>query len=649
MPAWHHHREALIYSRDYDFVSIDRAALTCDWFNVFVVGFLPLKAGKPQKSYRRRIRQFSQHGAIVDNIFRPSITHLLVPKGWTRTKVLEHLELKEIPPGMQIIRISWASHCIEKKRIVDPDRRVHLVPDNPVPKPMGIYVQKHFNVANEQVDQTITAVNKPIFDENMAEVWKRYGRPTINDNLIEKSVASEFSEVKDTHSGLKPHLSVVDERYPDTRVADVQKELQAKEQSFCLVDQHVDNCEEFDELILQNKMEQVAKRILLNREEREALECPSEPEVEYKPAEPTKSNVTVPSPPQRSKKVDWMTFACVNGRSKNMPNPNDQVITLFSMMSNYYHNIGEEWRSQAYRKAVQALKKQKTKITTAAEARKVPGIGERLSIKLEEIVDTGHLQRLDDARGDDADAVLSTLLKIYGVGPETARRWYTEGVRSLDDVVKREDLTPQQKVGLERFDDFNKRMPRDVVTKHYDIVKNTLSEIDPEAEAHVMGSYRRGQQDCGDIDIIITKKDADMTELEILLRKILDKLFMTGFLKCTLSGSNGMVNKWLGASALPDDPTWRRIDFLPVPWSELGAAFIYFTGNDLFNRSLRLLANRKGYRLNQKGLYIDAFPKRAGQKRVDFSQEDMVESHDERKIFDILGVPFRDPQDRNVG
>lgn len=46
----------------------------------------------------------------------------------------------------------------------------------------------------------------------------------------------------------------------------------------------------------------------------------------------------------------------------------------------------------------------------------------------------------------------------------------------------------------------------------------------------------------------------------------------------------------------------RRIDILGVPEDQLPAAMIYFTGNDIFNRSLRLKARHMGYSLNQRYL-----------------------------------------------
>jgi len=37
----------------------------------------------------------------------------------------------------------------------------------------------------------------------------------------------------------------------------------------------------------------------------------------------------------------------------------------------------------------------------------------------------------------------------------------------------------------------------------------------------------------------------------------------------------------------------------------MGVALLYFTGNDIFNRSMRLLTSKKGMRLNQHTLFKD--------------------------------------------
>jgi DNA polymerase IV len=85
------------------------------------------------------------------------------------------------------------------------------------------------------------------------------------------------------------------------------------------------------------------------------------------------------------------------------------------------------------------------------------------------------------------------------------------------------------------------------------------------------------------------------------------------------------------------------MDLLLVPEEEMGAALIYFTGNDIFNRSIRLLARKKNMRLNQKGLYKDVKRGRRGEK---LNEGVLVEGRSEKKIFDVLGVPWREPHER---
>jgi DNA polymerase lambda/DNA polymerase IV len=136
-----------------------------------------------------------------------------------------------------------------------------------------------------------------------------------------------------------------------------------------------------------------------------------------------------------------------------------------------------------------------------------------------------------------------------------------------------------------------------------------------------------------------------------------------GFLVATLASLHGRHHnasiagsKWHGCCVLPPEaspgggrettpraPIWRRIDFLLVPETEFGAALIYFTGNDIFNRSMRLLASRKGMRLNQRGLYKEVM---RGPGRVKVTEGELVEGRDEKKIFEILGVKWREPRER---
>lgn len=236
---------------------------------------------------------------------------------------------------------------------------------------------------------------------------------------------------------------------------------------------------------------------------------------------------------------------------------------------------------------------------------------------------------------------------IYGVGPAVSSKWIAQGHRTLEDIRTKADLTPNQRIGLEHLEDFQSRIPREEVAEHARIVQDTLRKFDPAFQLIVGGSCRRGTSNSGDIDCLITMKGASIEHIRtILINSVVPFLFRIGFLKAALATSRDRDDgsKWHGASALPNSKIWRRIDLLFVAWEEVGAALIYFTGNDIFNRSIRLLASKKGMRLNQHGLYKDVM---RGRQRAPFTEGTLVEGRSEYKIFEILGVPWRPPEDRN--
>jgi len=103
--------------------------------------------------------------------------------------------------------------------------------------------------------------------------------------------------------------------------------------------------------------------------------------------------------------------------------------------------------------------------------------------------------------------------------------------------------------------------------------------------------------------------------------------------------------KYMGICRRDDHSKRRRIDILTIPHDQWGGALIYFTGDDIFNRSLRLKANKMGYSLNQRGLYegVVRNPRKRSEK---FNTGSLVASKTEKEIFDILGVPWQEPHER---
>jgi DNA polymerase lambda/DNA polymerase IV len=318
----------------------------------------------------------------------------------------------------------------------------------------------------------------------------------------------------------------------------------------------------------------------------------------------------------------------------------------------------------AYRKAITTLRRQTTKkITTEDEAYRLPNIGRRLATKIEEIATTNKLRRLEYANDEPLDQVLELFLNIYDVGTSRANKWIAQGHRTLDDLREKADLTTNQRIGVDRYDDLNTRIPRAEITALFGYVQREAARIDPSVELLVGGSYRRGADSSGDMDIIVTRKGTGSSgELVPFLEELVAVLTRKGFLVATLAalnvhraGKDGPGSKWHGCCVLPQegataaggDPPpkqiWRRLDFLLVPESEYGAALIYFTGNDIFNRSMRLLASKKGMRLNQRGLYKEVV---RGKNRVKVTEGELLEGRDEKRIFELLGVKWREPWER---
>jgi DNA polymerase IV len=331
--------------------------------------------------------------------------------------------------------------------------------------------------------------------------------------------------------------------------------------------------------------------------------------------------------------------------SRSNENSNVETIAILEQMGEFYDRVKDQWRTLAYRRAITSLKKQPQRIVYKEDAIKLPFVGARIACKIEEIALTHRLRRLDNARLDPMDQVLQVFMRIYGVGISQASRWVNQGFRTLEDLTVGVKLTANQKVGIAHYDDLQERIPRAEVEEHGEVVREALQKIDPGFQVTIGGSYRRGAKSSGDIDLVITKPDTGIALIRsVVLENLVPHLTSIGFLTAALAKSHAETgSKWHGCSKLPTSPTWRRLDLLLVPWDEMGAALIYFTGNDIFNRSVRLLASKKGMRLNQRGLFKEVM---RDQGREIITEGELLEGRDEKKIFSILGVPWRPPEHR---
>ncbi|RPD63457.1 hypothetical protein L227DRAFT_572605 [Lentinus tigrinus ALCF2SS1-6] len=348
-------------------------------------------------------------------------------------------------------------------------------------------------------------------------------------------------------------------------------------------------------------------------------------------------------------------FVCddKHARQRRGPCPNlDVIAKLQELQEIHAAKPGNDnhWRGVVLAKAIGALRTYPTRIKSEEEAVAIFGIGPKTAQKIMEVIKTGNLRRIECEKTEDF-LVCKMLEKIYGVGRNIARMWYNSGVRTLEDVASRKggiELSIAQEIGFKYFDDINSRIPRAEVQEIYNLIEAEALRLDPKLFIRVMGSFRRGKADCGDIDVLITRPTNDGKTHRGILRRLLSELHKRGIVTddlCLPKDFEDLELVYRGLCRRDAQSRRRRIDFLTVPWTSRGAALLYYTGDDIFNRSMRLKARKMGYSLNQRGLFVGVVrdPSDWGRK---LCAGKLIASESEEEIFRILGVPWQEPHER---
>ena len=351
-----------------------------------------------------------------------------------------------------------------------------------------------------------------------------------------------------------------------------------------------------------------------------------------------KSPVITPnvSPEKLSKNL-----VCAQASTSNQQNHNQFITEKLQILATSYANSKDQWRALGYKKAIASVKNYHKKLETWEECSNLPFVGERLAKKIWEIVETGHLRRLDHV--DPKQEAINLFAGVWGAGPTTAEAWVSQGLKTLEDLKNHGKLTRQQEIGLKYYDEFLERMPREEAGQIEEVVKNAALEINPGLEAFACGSYRRGKPTCGDVDVIVSHPDGKSHEG--VMTKLLDSLKSSGFLTDDLTfAENGEHRKYLGVCKLPGENTkHRRLDIIVVPYNEWACSLLYFTGSDYFNRSMRLLAKNNGMSLSEHSLNTGVVRK-GGEKIFEGTP---LPVFSEKDVFDYLGLEYREPHERD--
>jgi len=311
---------------------------------------------------------------------------------------------------------------------------------------------------------------------------------------------------------------------------------------------------------------------------------------------------------------------------------NKSLLTLLGELEELMKLKGEPFRARAYHKAAETIMLYQNPITNIKQMEGQPGIGKTIIKKFNEYVTTGKLKILEQAKNNP----LYLFPKIYGIGPKKAQQLVDAGVTTLKELTERQDdlLNKNQKTGLKYFEDIEKRIPRAEINEYGDILEDVFSKLKPkESRFEIVGFYRRGAANSGDIDIIITNANDDKSIFDNFIKALQDRKIIIEIL--TKGKTKSMVIGKLQGQ------TPRRLDFMYASPSEYSFAILYFTGSKAFNVVMRQRALDLGYSMNELGLYKMEGKKKGAKLDTIFPTE--------QSVFGFLGLVYKKPTERVDG
>ncbi|XP_051883006.1 DNA polymerase lambda isoform X2 [Pristis pectinata] len=523
-------------------------------------------------------KQIAQNGGEVSLAFSSAVTHVIAEDGMDYDRALHLLKLSVLPPNVQVLRSAWLSSCISERRLLSTTGYSIFTPDNPLPPEQQVHAQKSGD--EDQQGNTHPDVNT----QSVLSPDARLNCTRAEEPLAEHPQGTTARENKETPQGSAAQFFNADSNSDSEDDGVSQHDLQA----------------------------------LISGDRRPA----AGPELR-EPAVSTK----------------WV---CARSSESKRLNHNKAITDKLKTLETAYTHQGDKWRALGYGKAINALKSYHKPIASYQEACEIPGIGKRMAEKIWEILETGHLRKLDYI--SESISVLEAFANIWGAGVKTAQMWYQQGFRTLEDIKTKANPNRQQIIGLKHYHDFLDRMPREEAAEIERTVCDMAHSINPGLISLACGSFRRGKPTCGDVDVLITHPDGKSHRG--VFSKVLDGLRGRGFVTDDLVSQEENRNqvKYLGVCRLPGPGhRYRRLDIIVVPYAEFACTLMYFTGSAHFNRSMRALAKTKNMSLSEHSLNCQVL--REGWNKVNRGL--VLPTPSERAIFEHLGLVYREPQERD--
>ncbi len=261
----------------------------------------------------------------------------------------------------------------------------------------------------------------------------------------------------------------------------------------------------------------------------------------------------------------------------------------------------------------------------------VPGIGDGVLRRVKELVSTGALRELEEARAK-LPPGLTELINVPGMGIKTAQQmWHERGITTLDALeaaARAGELASLPRFGKKKEEKLlgaitayrarasaPKRWPMAEALALAELLCERVRALPGVLACEYAGSLRRRRETVGDLDVLVAASEdatasimdawATMPEVAEILGK--------GDTKTTVVLKSGL-----------------QADLRVVPKESFGAALQYFTGSKDHNVAMRTLAVRRGLKVNEYGVYDTAGSAVAGDT--------------EEGVYESLGLRWMTPE-----
>lgn len=315
---------------------------------------------------------------------------------------------------------------------------------------------------------------------------------------------------------------------------------------------------------------------------------------------------------------------------------NLEIVKILNNIADMLELQGIEFKPYAYRKAargVEALTEDIAEIYQQGKLDDIPGVGKSIAEKIEEILKTGKLKYYEKLRKE-IKIDLEELNQIPGLGPKKILILYQKlkirNVPDLEKALKQHKIREligfgeETEQNLLRGIQFLKTRPKRFLYAQalpiVNEIKNYFKKFDFVERIEAAGSFRRGKETVGDLDLLVISNQAEKVMKLFTSLPDIQEIIAKGSTKSSIRLRNGL-----------------QMDLRVVSEKEFGSALLYFIGNKEHNIELRKLALSKGYTLSEYGLFK-------------VKDKKWVGGRTEEEIYSKLGLRYMEPELReNTG